>query len=222
MGLVRIFTYIWLKFGVNVGKYTSPNGSVMGKGTAIFPEIRTMAYFSLPTRCPWSAGQTPCSNLCIFDGSGCCVVFAAWKFDFKIQNTATLSILTPQNWLFWGPNPCLYRFKPFHWGVQWSLGQCMKKFLGMFEKKSLWKSLSILRLRKMRNSDSKVHVRPGSSWSLFEKKPSTPDAETVPSFHLRSNNECDHGVEVWDGRMPAGNIPQRNPPSLRIPKKILQ
>lgn len=34
MELVRVFTYIWLKFGVNVGKYTSPNGSVMGKGTA--------------------------------------------------------------------------------------------------------------------------------------------------------------------------------------------
>ena len=79
----------------------------------------------------------------------------------KYPDPSKLAVLRTQ--------PLLYRFKPFHWGVQWSLGQCMKKFLGMFEKKSLWKSLSILRLRKMRNSDSKVHVRPGSSWSLFEK-----------------------------------------------------
>ena len=34
----------------------------------------------------------------------------------------TLRILTPQKWLFWGPRPLLYRFKPLHWRVQGFLG----------------------------------------------------------------------------------------------------
>ena len=34
----------------------------------------------------------------------------------------SLRILTPQKWLFWGPGPLLYRFKPFHWRVQGFLG----------------------------------------------------------------------------------------------------
>ena len=55
-----------------------------------------------------------------------------WKNHFKTskihpQNIAglhrpSLRILTPQNLLFWGPWPLLYRFKPFHWRVQGFLG----------------------------------------------------------------------------------------------------
>ena len=43
------------------------------------------------------------------------------------KNTTTLSILTPQNWLFWGPYPAKNRFKPCHCRVQWSLGQLLFK-----------------------------------------------------------------------------------------------
>ena len=35
-------------------------------------------------------------------------------YTSKITKKATLRILTPQNWLFWGPDPCYCRFKLFH------------------------------------------------------------------------------------------------------------
>ncbi len=39
-----------------------------------------------------------------------------------IHKYPSLRILTPQNWLFWGPGPLLYRFKPLHWRVPGYLG----------------------------------------------------------------------------------------------------
>ena len=44
---------------------------------------------------------------------------SSWAVNKK---NATPRILTPQKWLFWGPGPLLYRFKPFHWRVQGFLG----------------------------------------------------------------------------------------------------
>ena len=44
---------------------------------------------------------------------------------FEGFNLPTLSILTPQNWLFWGPiHPRVIQLhSPFHWRVHWSLGK---------------------------------------------------------------------------------------------------
>ena len=40
----------------------------------------------------------------------------------KSPHSLRILTLTPQKWLFWGPGPLLYRFKPFHWRVQGFLG----------------------------------------------------------------------------------------------------
>ena len=47
--------------------------------------------------------------------------FAFWN-AFTYLKFPAQRILTPQKWLFWGPGPLLYRFKPFHWRVQGFLG----------------------------------------------------------------------------------------------------
>ena len=41
-----------------------------------------------------------------------------WDSVLGWLSITTLRILTPQKWLFWGPWPLLYRFKPCHWRVQ--------------------------------------------------------------------------------------------------------
>ena len=167
-GTNGIFTYIWLKFGVNVGKYASPNGSYGWENCHFSWDSYNGLLFpsdSLSMICPGNTVQ----QLVRFRRIGLLCCFRSLEVWFQNSKYSHPKYPDPSKLAVLRTQPLLCRFKPFHWGVQWSLGQCMKKFLGMFEKKSLWKSLSILRNRKMRNSDSKVHVRPGSSWSLFEK-----------------------------------------------------
>ena len=44
----------------------------------------------------------------------CFFFYSEFRFLWSEYFSSALSILTPQNWLFWGPGPLLYRFKPFH------------------------------------------------------------------------------------------------------------
>ena len=53
-----------------------------------------------------------------------CTIDISLFFTTIWENMFALRILTPQNWLFWGPNPCVIQVhSPFHWRVKcWSLG----------------------------------------------------------------------------------------------------
>ena len=51
------------------------------------------------------------------------VIFDPLIYHKKTCIFQALRFLTLQKWLFWGPRPLLYRFKPFHWRVQGFLGR---------------------------------------------------------------------------------------------------
>ena len=66
-----------------------------------------------------------------------------WFWRKERQILTSLRILTPQNRLFWGPGPLLYRVKPFHWRVQGFLGHhnSWGHFLSLLQTDGKWSSI---------------------------------------------------------------------------------